>query len=91
MGAAAVTGTGAPGAIAIARFRLTLAFLEKAGIRILAQSPRLPLNLAIPGSAPPPRGWEQTPARPHHFVPPKVSESEPDRGAGASSESDDRR
>lgn len=52
---------------------------------------RLPLNLAIPGSPPPPRGWEQTPARPHHFVPPKVSESEPDRERGASSESDDRR
>lgn len=52
---------------------------------------RLPLNLAIPGSPPPPRGWEQTPARPHHFVPPKLGESEPDRGAGASGESDDRR
>ena len=52
---------------------------------------RLPLQQVFPGSPPPPRGWEQTPASPHQFVPPTVGESEPDRGPGASGESDDRK
>ena len=37
---------------------------------------RIPLNQVIPGSPPPPVGWEQTPATPHHFVPPKTGEDE---------------
>jgi hypothetical protein len=36
-----------PYAVAIARFRLTLAFLEKAGYRKLADSPELPLHLVV--------------------------------------------
>lgn len=37
---------------------------------------RIPLNQIIPGSPLPPPGWEQTPATPHHFVPPKTGEDE---------------
>lgn len=51
---------------------------------------RLPLNRAIPGSPPPPPGWERAPARPHHFVPPKVTENE-GSGTAPSGEGDDRR
>lgn len=39
-----------PYAVAIARFRLTLSFLEKAGIAKLAAAPKLPLNLAVADS-----------------------------------------
>ncbi|MCG5052484.1 MAG: BREX-2 system adenine-specific DNA-methyltransferase PglX [Myxococcales bacterium] len=39
-----------PYAVAIARFRLTLAYLEKAGITKLAQAPKLPLNLVVADS-----------------------------------------
>ena len=39
-----------PYAVAIARFRLTLAFLEKAGIGKLKDAPRLPMNLAVADS-----------------------------------------
>jgi hypothetical protein len=39
-----------PYAIAIARFRLTLAFLEKCGINKLKDAPRLPLHLAVADS-----------------------------------------
>ncbi len=39
-----------PYAVAIARFRLTLAFLEKAGYAKLAQAPKLPLHLAVADS-----------------------------------------
>lgn len=39
-----------PYAIAIARFRLTLAFVEKCGIRKLKDAPRLPLHLAVADS-----------------------------------------
>ena len=39
-----------PYAIAIARFRLTLSFLEKARIRKLKDAPRLPLQLAVADS-----------------------------------------
>lgn len=51
---------------------------------------RLPLNKIMPGSPPPPRGWERTPEKPHHFVPPKVEE-EGGSGPEPTSESDDRR
>lgn len=51
---------------------------------------RLPLNRAIPGSPPPPPGWERAPSRPHHFVPPKVTENE-GGGTAPSGEGDDRR
>lgn len=39
-----------PYAVAIARFRLTLAFLEKAGYDRLKGAPKLPLNLAVADS-----------------------------------------
>jgi hypothetical protein len=39
-----------PYAVAIARFRLTLSFLEKAGIAKLSAAPKLPLNLAVADS-----------------------------------------
>ncbi len=39
-----------PYAVAIARFRLTLSFLTKAGITKLAEAPRLPLNLVVADS-----------------------------------------
>ncbi len=39
-----------PWAVAIARFRLTLSFLEKAGIAKLSAAPKLPLNLAVADS-----------------------------------------
>lgn len=39
-----------PYAVAIARFRLTLAYLEKAGVSKLAHAPRLPLNLVVADS-----------------------------------------
>ncbi len=39
-----------PYAIAIARFRLTLAFVEKCGIGRLKDAPRLPLHLAVADS-----------------------------------------
>ncbi|MEY4508584.1 MAG: hypothetical protein RLZZ450_706 [Pseudomonadota bacterium] len=39
-----------PYAIAIARFRLTLAFLEKGGYRRLEDAPKLPLHLAVADS-----------------------------------------
>ncbi len=39
-----------PYAVAIARFRLTLSYLEKAGIEKLAQAPKLPLNLVVADS-----------------------------------------
>jgi hypothetical protein len=39
-----------PYAVAIARFRLTLAYLEKAEIRKLAGGPRLPINLVVADS-----------------------------------------
>lgn len=39
-----------PFAVAIARFRLTLAYLQRAGITKLAQAPRLQLNLVVADS-----------------------------------------
>jgi hypothetical protein len=39
-----------PYAVAIARFRLTLAYLERAGIRSLAQAPRIETNLVVADS-----------------------------------------
>ncbi|MEP6651902.1 MAG: BREX-2 system adenine-specific DNA-methyltransferase PglX [Myxococcales bacterium] len=39
-----------PFAVAITRFRLTLAYLHRTGITKLAQSPRLPLNLVVADS-----------------------------------------
>jgi hypothetical protein len=39
-----------PYAVAIARFRLTLVYLQRAGITKLAQSPRLPLKLVVADS-----------------------------------------
>jgi hypothetical protein len=39
-----------PYAVAIARFRLTLAYLQRTGITKLAQAPRLPLNLVVADS-----------------------------------------
>jgi hypothetical protein len=39
-----------PYAVAIARFRLTLAFLEKAGLSRLADAPKLPSNLVVADS-----------------------------------------
>lgn len=39
-----------PYAVAIARFRLTLSFLEKAGYRKLAEAPALPLHLVVADS-----------------------------------------
>ena len=39
-----------PYAVAIARFRLTLAWLDAAGVRRLSEAPRLPLNLAVADS-----------------------------------------
>lgn len=39
-----------PYAVAIARFRLTLAFLEAVGITRLSKAPRLPLNLCVADS-----------------------------------------
>lgn len=39
-----------PYAVAIARFRLTLAYLEQAGLTRLAQAPSLPMNLVVADS-----------------------------------------
>lgn len=39
-----------PYAVAIARFRLTLAYLQRTGITKLGQAPRLPLNLVVADS-----------------------------------------
>ena len=39
-----------PYAVAIARFRLTLSFLDKAGYRTLAEAPALPLHLVVADS-----------------------------------------
>lgn len=39
---------------------------------------RLPLREAIPEAPPPPPDWQQTPAKPHHFEPPKLGYNPPD-------------
>lgn len=39
-----------PYAVAIAKFRLTLSYLEKAGFALLSEAPRLPLHLAVADS-----------------------------------------
>lgn len=43
---------------------------------------RLPLNTVVADAPSPPPGWQQTPAKPHHFEPPKLGYNPPESPDG---------